>query len=450
MEFQIDPVGPCKKRISVKIPSARVTEEFDKSYRNLAKSVPIPGFRQGKAPRKLVEKRFGEQVTQEVRTALLGAAFEEAVEKNKLAPIAEPVLDLEKIEVKPEQDLGFDFTITVKPEFDLPDLKGIEVAVPAAVVTPELLEEALLALRKRKATLRPREEGGAEQGDVATLKVRGTAGDEEVIADDNLPYEIGSRLLGGLVTPDLDAALVGRAPGDTATATAFVPPHADNHPLGGREIAVTAEILDLKWPDIPELDDALAESLGGDSADTLRERVRTELLGRMERERERAIEHLALGQLLEKTSFELPDELIEKELEDLTRRTAYDMQIEGKDEEEIAKRVAEIRSRRAEESAREMKAFFVLDKLVEKERILVTETEVKNAVAMIAAYNDKAPEQMYAMLRDSGRLASLRNQLRENKARARLRAKVKVTEAPPPAAPPTPRSAKAPKGPKKS
>ncbi len=448
MEFQIEPVGPCKKRISVKIPSVRVTEEFDKSYRNLAKSVPIPGFRQGKAPRKLVEKRFGEQVALEVREALLGAAFEEAVQKNKLAPIAEPELDLEKIEVKPEADLGFDFTITVKPEFDLPDLKSIEVSVPAATVLPEQVEEALLALRKRKATLRPRDGGSAQPGDVATLKVRGTAGEEEVLADDNLPYEIGSRLLGGLVSADLDAALVGRAQGDSVSATAFVPPHAEAHPLGGREIALTAEILDLKWPDIPELDDALAESLGGESADALRERVRSELLTRVERERERAIEHLALGQLLDQTSFELPDELIEKEIEDLSRRAAYEMQLEAKDEEEIAKRVSEIRTRRAEESAREMKAFFVLDKLVEKERILVTETEVKNAVAMIAAYNQKAPDQMYAMLRDSGRLASLRNQLRENKARARLRAKVKVTDAPTPLPPPV--AAKEPKRPKKS
>ncbi len=449
MEFQIEPIGPCRKRISVKIPSARVTEEFDKSYRNLAKSVPIPGFRQGKAPRKLVEKRYGEQVTGEVREALLGAAFEEAVQKNKLAPIADPEIDVEKIEVKPAQDLGFEFTITVKPEFELPDLKGIEVSVPPAVVAPAMLDEELLALRKRRATLRPRDEGPAQPGDVATLRVRGAADGEEVIADDSMPYEIGSRLLGDLVTSDLDAAILGKGAGDVVQATAFVPPHFESHPLGGREISIHAEILDVKWHDIPELDDALAESLGADSADAVRERASTELRARLERVRERAIEELALGQLLESTAFELPDDLIRKEIDDLARRAAYDMQLEGKQEEEIAKRVSEIRTRRAEESTREMKAFFILDKLVEKERILVTETEVKNAVAMLAAYSQKAPEQMYAMLRDSGRLASLRNQLRENKARARLRAKVKVTEAAPPPAG-APASPQPPQRPKKA
>ncbi|MEE8166903.1 MAG: hypothetical protein V3T64_15155 [Myxococcota bacterium] len=142
------------------------------------------------------------------------------------------------------------------------------------------------------------------------------------------------------------------------------------------------------------------------------------------------MENLALLQLVEKSSFELPAELIEREVEDLARRAAYELQMQNKSEEEIAQRIAEIRAQRADESTRELKAFFILDKIVEKERILVTENEVRQAVASIAVHNRQTPEQMYALLRESGRLASLRNQLRERKAREKLRKKVMVKDAP--------------------
>jgi FKBP-type peptidyl-prolyl cis-trans isomerase (trigger factor) len=112
----------------------------------------------------------------------------------------------------------------------------------------------------------------------------------------------------------------------------------------------------------------------------------------------------------------------------LARRTAYELQMQKKSEEEIAKSVAEIRARRKDESAGQLKAYFILDKIVDKERILVTENEVREAVTQIAAYNNKSPDEMYALLRESDRLGSLRNQLREKKARAKLRSKVKVTD----------------------
>ena len=124
MDFTIEEAGPCRKRVSVSIPSERVSEEFDKSFRQWIKSVPMPGFRQGKAPRKLIEKKYGEQVALEVKQTLLDAAFEEALEKNDLSPIADPDLKVDEIEVVPSKNVEFDFTITVKPEFALPEAQG--------------------------------------------------------------------------------------------------------------------------------------------------------------------------------------------------------------------------------------------------------------------------------------------------------------------------------------
>lgn len=431
MEFNVEAAGPCRKKVSVKIPQDRVSEEFNKSYGNWVKSVPIPGFRPGRAPRKLVEKRFGEQVALEVKQTLVDAAFEEALEQNDLHPITDPELKLDEISVDPTESMAFDFMVTVKPEFDLPDLGDIEVEVPTAEPTKPEVDMAIDDLRKRKATLRPIEGGKIERGDVVTLKVRGMSGESEVLHEDSLQYEVGSSWLGGLIAQGLDEQLEGNEVGVSVQAKAFAPPHHDQHPLAGQEIDLSAEVLDHKRPELPEVNDDFAKAFDFDSVDELVETVTRDVAAHKERERNKLIENLALMQLAEKTDFELPAELIEREVDDLARRAAYEMQMQEKSEEEIAQRIVEIRARRADESTRELKAFFILDKIVEQERLLVTENEVREAVAAIAAYNQNTPEQMYAMMRDSGRLGSLRNQLRERKAREKLRKKTTVKDAPP-------------------
>jgi trigger factor len=375
-----------------------------------------------------VEKRFGDQIAQEVKQALLDEAMEQALKRNELAPIADPELDLETVVVRPAEPVDLDFTVTVKPEFDLPELGEIEVEAPPAEPSAAEVEQTLLALRKRKATLRPLEDGEVAEGDVVTLHVRGSAGEQEVLREENLAYEVGSKLLGDLITEGLDEALVGKRAGATAEGRAFAPPYAENHPLQGVELVVAAELVEVKRPQLPEVDEALAKAYDFETRDELLEAVKRNVRRHKEEERERFIEDSALGKLVEKCAFELPEDLIRKEADELARRAAYELQMRGETEEAVAKKVAELRARRADETTREMKAFFVLDKLVEKERILVPETEVREAVAQIAAYNEKTPDQMYAVLRDAGRLSSLRNQLRVKKARARLRKKVKVKE----------------------
>jgi trigger factor len=429
MAFSVESTGPCRKKVSVKIPPELVTEEFDKSYKNLIRTVPIQGFRPGKAPRGLVEKRFGPQVALEVKQTLLDQAYERALKDNELSPIAQPdVENVADLEVKPKEELAFAFTVTVKPEFDLPAIKSIEVEVAPAVASDDAIDNELNELRRRKATLRP-SKGGIAAGDVVTLDARGSDGEDELFHSEDLVYEVGTNFLGGLVTDDLDAALSGKKADAEVEASAYAPPHEANHPLAGVDVAVRAKVLDVKRPELPEVDEEFAKSLDFDSVAELRENIEKDVLARDERERNRRIEDLALEQLIDQSKFDLPDELIQQEVDELAARAAYALQQEGKSEEEIAQKIAEMKTARREESEAELRRFFVLDKIVEKERILVTESEVKSAVAMIAAYNQTTPDDMYAQLRESGRLGTLRNQLRETKAREKLRKKVTVKEA---------------------
>ncbi len=431
MEFSVEAAGPCRKRVKVNIPTELVTMEFEKSYKQWIKTVPMRGFRQGKAPRSLVEKRFGPDIALEVKKTLIDSAFDEALKENNLAPIADPELDLESVTVEPRKPVAFDFVVTVKPEFELPELKELSVEVPVVGIDEDDVDDALKQLRKRKATFRPLDaKNKIENDDLATLKVRGKIGDTEHFSNDNMPYEVGSNRLVDLITEGMDKELLGAKAGKSFGTTGFVPAHNANHPLAGMELDLDVELIEAKRPELPEVDEEFAKAFDFDSKDELVGAIRKDLENRLESDREKFIESAALAKLVDETEIDLPDDLIEREVEDMARRAAYEMQMQGKSEEEIAQKIVEIRSRRAEESTRELKAYFLLDKIVEKERIIVTEGEVRDAVAQIAAYQGQTVDQMYALLRDSGRLGGLRNQLREKKARAKLRKKVQVTDAP--------------------
>jgi len=427
IELTVEAAGPCRKRVKVTIPPARVSEEFDKSLRQWTRSVPIPGFRQGKAPQSLIEKRYGNQVAVEVKQALLDAALTKAFKDTELAPISDPELDADSLEVARDTALDFDFTVFVKPEFELPALDGITVEAPPAEPTREQVDGAIERFRRRRATLRP-SDGPVESGDVVTLSLAGTADGEEHVNHEEIEYEVGSRFVGDLVTDDLHEALIGKEAGASVTAKGIAAPWQESHPLAGVELVLTAEVLDLKRPDLPELDDAFAKEFDYDTVDDFVEAVRAELRRANESQRDEYIENKALLKLVEQTDLELPEDLIERELDELARRAATDLQMEGKPEEEIAKRVVDVREQRREESIRELKAWFIVDKIVEKERIIVPESEVREAVAQIAQYNQQSPEAMYEALRDAERLSRLRNQLREKKARAKLRKRVQVTD----------------------
>jgi len=430
MKFSVEAAGPCRKRVSVNVPAELVSAEFEQSYAEVSKSVAIRGFRPGKAPRSIVEKRFGADIATRVKQTLIDNAFDEALGENDLVPVADPEMDVDTIAVERGQPITFEFTVTVKPEFDLPDLASIVVAVPAIDVSDSDIAEALERTRKREATLHPLEHGEVQRGDMVTLRVTAMSGETLVIDNAEVQYEIGSNQLADLIAEDLGDALVGKEPGATVNATGYVPPHTIHHPPASRELALEVEIIDAKRPALPEIDDDFAKGLDFDDQEELHDSVRKDVEKRLATVRERFIEDAALAQLVEATAIELPRALIENETDEIARRAGYEAQLRGDTDAEIAKSLAKIRTRTDEETARALKVYFILGEIVETERILVTEDEVREAVAQIAPYYGPMGDNLYAIMRDAGRLTGLRNQLRAQKARAKLRKKVEVDEAP--------------------
>ena len=182
---QVEDAGPCKKKISIEIAASRVTEEFEKSFLQINKTVPFPGFRPGRVPRGLLEKQFGEEVESEVKGTLVSDAFDEAMKSNDLTPIDEPDFDIDAIEVKEGEALTFELSVEVRPEFELGDWTGMEVQGEPVDVKDDDVDGAVKELLASRATVVP-VDGKIEENDFVVYDATIRVGDDEVYSRENL------------------------------------------------------------------------------------------------------------------------------------------------------------------------------------------------------------------------------------------------------------------------
>ena len=169
---QIEDSGPCRKKISIEVPAEVIKEKLDKQYSDLRKEAAVPGFRKGRAPLRLLEKRFGSDVREQVKLKLLADASEEITKNEKLDILGEPDIDHEKIELPDEGPMKFEFEAEVRPQFDLPELEGIAIDKTKAEISDKRVDEHILAMRKRAGLWVPKEDAAIESGDqvIADLK----------------------------------------------------------------------------------------------------------------------------------------------------------------------------------------------------------------------------------------------------------------------------------------
>jgi len=168
-KVKITDSGPCKKRIAIEVPEKSIKAALEEQYNDLRRDAEVPGFRKGRAPLRLLEKRFGSDVSERVKLKLLADASDEAVKDKEIDILGEPDVDYENVELPEKGAMKFEFEVEVRPEFDLPKLKGIEVEKSTIEFTDKQIDEEIETMRKRAGIWAPKE-GSVEL-------------DEQIVAD---------------------------------------------------------------------------------------------------------------------------------------------------------------------------------------------------------------------------------------------------------------------------
>ncbi len=334
---KIKDAGPCKKKVVVEIPEETITAAVDEQYESLRKETVVPGFRRGRAPRRLLEKRFGKETSEQIKLKLLADASESAVKDKELDVLNEPDIDYENIELPTTGPLKFDFEIEVRPEFDLPKLEGITVNKTKLEVTEEQISNELEQLQKYSGVWAPKENGQVQPDDQiianATLKTEGIEEEEKL---DNI--EIHARqnsFVGAIPVEKLDELLAGAKAGDTKKTTVEVPKTYFKEEYRGKKIEVKITVKDIKSLKPAELNEDFFSRFGVENENELRERMQDTLQGRLEQQGRTEMTEQIYKYLLDNTKLDLPLDIVASSSTTMLQRQLSNLVRQGLNREQI-------------------------------------------------------------------------------------------------------------------
>lgn len=415
--IQIEDAGPATKKVKVEIPADRIKGKLAEQYKELRSQAAIPGFRVGHAPAKLIEKRFAADVKDQVRRSLISESYEQAVEKNSLNVIGEPQFDNpESIELKDDQSLTYSFEIEVQPDITLPLLTGLKVKKPKIDIKDENIDQAMNNLREQQGALVPVENRGAEEKDFITADVHIKDGDKVVTHQHDAPLVVRPGRVGGINVEDLDKQLTGVKAGETKNITAKA---ADSHPeesIRGKDVTIEIKVKDIKKLELAEVNEAFLEDLGFKEEKELREALKEQMVQRIEYDVQQSMREQINRYLLENVTIDLPTKLSDRQTDRIVQRRTMDLLMRGLPEDKVADVVEKLREGAKDEAARELKLFFILQKIAQQENVDIDEAELNGRVALLAAQRGQRPEKMKQEMAKDGSLSNLYVQMREQKA----------------------------------
>jgi trigger factor len=434
--IRVEDAGPCLKKVTITVPAATVADRLSGSFDSLALEAELPGFRRGRAPRKLVEKRFGGAVKGETKNQLVSAALRQAVEEHKLRVVGDPTSqDLGNVEITDGADLNFSVEIEVIPEFDLPALDAIEVKKPVIDVTDAMVDDELLKMRVNEGTLEERQ--NPEAGDYLTGKALMKAdADGHVFYDLNgavvqipTPDKNGKGMILGVMVEDFAQQLGLPKAGDTATIKVVGPANHEVERLRGTPVTVsfTVDRIDRI---IPADADKIAQGLGFEGVDALKGALRQRLQQRATVQQQVAMRQQIAKHLIDNTKMDLPQRLTAAQSARSLERRRLELMYRGFAPHQVEEHVAELRAASSENAARELKLFFILNRAADDLKVSVDESEMNARIAQMAYERNLRPEKLRQEIIQRGQAGMVFQQIREHKTMDAILGKAKVTEVP--------------------
>jgi len=427
--IKVEDAGPGAKRVTVEVPPERITSELEKQFKELRQQAAVPGFRPGHAPQKLIRKRFSTDVKEQVRRSLISESYDQAVEKNKLQVVGEPVFENpDAIKLPEDGPMSYSFTVEVQPEFQLPDLSNLKVKKPKIEIKEENVDQAMQNLREQQGTLVPVEDRGVEPTDYLIADIHLKVDGNVVAHQHDAQLVVRPGRIAGIPVDDLDKQLTGMTGGETRTITARAPEGHSTEQLRGKDVEIEIALKDIKKMELVEVTPEFMHDLGFETEQELRQALREQMEEKINYDVRQAMREQVYRYLLDNTNIELPTSLSDKQTDRIVSRRAVDMRMRGLPREQVEMNLERLRHGAQNEAIRELKLFFVLEKLATEQNVDVDEAELNGRIAMLAVQGDRRPEKLKQEMAKDGSLATLYVQMREQKAVDKVLQKAQIEE----------------------
>ena len=412
-------LDPTLVELELSVPAGELEKARERAFRELVRNVRLPGFRPGKAPRKLFEAHYGtHEIEERARDAVLNDAYSQALKENNLEPVERAHVE----EVPTDGDSGdvrFRAKFAVRPEIALRQYKGLTVMSPSTAVSEKDVDDALESLRRGEAVLIPADRP-VQFGDVATLSYEGKI--------DGTPFEGGKAenqptpIEEGRFIPGLMEGIVGMSAGATRDIPVTFPSDYQKEELAGKGAIFTVTVHDVKAPELPELSDDFAARFArprsgtapagtstdaGEPPSPTLDDLRADIRRRLESGNRSRARQAMTGELLEKLrqdhDFPLPQVMVDRELDAMIEDAQKQAERAGVEWSDFLQRSGqteeELREKSRPDAERRVKTGLLLEAVAKAENIRATEADIQREIASLAVQYGRSPQQILEQMR---------------------------------------------------
>lgn len=411
----VDTLSTCQRHITVMVAREEIERYFDREFSNLVETAELPGFRAGHAPRKLVEKRYRKEIGDQIKGQLLQDGIAQVIEDESLAAIGEPEFDFNAVIMPEAGPMTFEFTLEVRPQFDLPQWKGLKLTRSERQFTDEDVDEAIDRLRASRGRLVPFD-GPAESGDYIVTRltckhgetILSRAEEETIRLKDSLTFHDGE-------IEGFAKKMAGVKGGESRDCELVLSDSAPNEALRGQKVTAIFDVLEVKRLELPDVNEAFLAELGLESEADLRDAIMDNLRSRFEYDQRRSIRRQVVGKLTESADWDLPPSLLERQSRRELSRAVLELRRSGFSEQEIRAHENTIRRNSLRTTEQALKEHFILERIAEEEGIGVEERDVDLEIALIAREEGENVRRVRRRIEREGIEDVLRNQILERK-----------------------------------
>lgn len=389
MKMEVTELGPMKRALKIEVPADEVTQQFSRAYLELNRQVQIPGFRQGRAPLAILEKRYAKTIEEDVIRKLVPDFYGRAIKQAGINPVVVDIPPLDRVKIKKDSPFTFTATVEIKPTIELRDYKSpnpLSLQADKRTVAEEQVERALEVLREQQARLDAAPPGEAlAEGDYAIVDLEGFLDGTslEGTKKEGQLHRVGSKA--ALLGIEIDAHLIGRQEGDVVEIPQTYPVSHPDQRVAGKTVSFQLIIKGVKQKKLPTLDDEFAKDCGPyASLQELRDKLRGQMEKALKKDIEDSYKDALLKRLIDTHHFDLPDTLVERELSTIVRQARQRGKVTDSLPAPDAEELKRIREEHREEAHRRVKAGLILEAIAEKEGLSVSQDDLNNEVTRLA------------------------------------------------------------------
>ncbi|MFH1102786.1 MAG: trigger factor [Pseudomonadota bacterium] len=416
MQVTVENVNSVKKILHVEISESSVSQELDNAYNQIKKTAKIKGFRPGKVPRNVIERLFKKEIHADVSSKMIQDSLIQAIKENDLRIVGIPKIDPQEINAK--VPFKYDATVEVSPKIENIDFKGLNLKKTLYEASDAEVDIQLKLLQKNTAQLKTIDEKRpVRKGDYALIDYEGFKEGKpfpELGKTDNFALKVGNKV----ISQEFDDQLAGMNPGESKTIGVHFPSDHINKNIADQKIEFKTVLKEIREEILPNIDDDFAKDLGDyKNLEELKNKIRENLKSGYEKRTEQELNEQIFRALIDKTNFEVPEVLVEAELEGIISDAEKSFQYRNTTLEDMGFSREKIALRYRETAEKQVRRYLILDKVIDQEKLILSDEELESEMKKMAETVKQSLEDIKQFYnRNKDRLDAFEHGLLEKKA----------------------------------